>query len=148
MKYAIIILIIVTCFACQSKQDFSPLKTASANTLLAKWKLQTFENNKAVPYDAYIEITKNTQSENLYTINGRGPVNFFWANCEIDLLNNTLKMGNLNGTLIAVKSTDESLETDLLNRMAESSIFELSADAQTLIFYNTIKTKSLTFKHN
>ncbi len=134
--------------ACQSSNFQDVAAYASSQSLLAKWKLTTFENKKTVPYDSYIEISKNTQSVNLFTINGKGPVNFFWVNCEIDTQNNTLKMGAINGTQIAIKTADEPLENDLLERMAESSTYELSADGQVLVLFNAKKTKSLTFKHN
>lgn len=147
MKHILLSVIIgFTVIACQSNKLIDAAAYNSPSGLLAKWKLISYENSKLVTFDSYITITKNTQAANLYTINGKGPVNFFWVNCEIDSQNNALKMGSINGTQIAIKTSDEPLENDLLARFADSTIYQLSGDGLVLIFYNTTRTKSLTFK--
>jgi META domain len=148
MKYALILLLCVFGMSCQKSElmDASPM--ATANMFLAKWKLIEFENNQAVKFETYIEITKHKDTQGLYVINGKGPVNFFFMNCEIDFNANTMKMGNINGTEIAVNVLNGEIENDLLQRFSESVNFEYSNDRQNLTFYNAKKTKSLKFKLN
>jgi hypothetical protein len=148
MKYALIVLLCVFGLSCQKKELLDVGRLAVTDSFLAKWKLIEFEKNQAVKFETYIEITKHKDIAGMYVINGKGPVNFFWMNCEIDFTNNAMKMGNINGTEIAVNTINGDTENDLLKRFSESTIFEYSADKQFLTFFNTKKTKSLKFKIN
>jgi hypothetical protein len=148
MKYALLILLSVFNFACQKKELIETSRMATVDIILTKWKLVEFENGQKIKFETIIEIVKHKEIAGLYVINGRGPVNFFWMNCEIDFNSNSLKMGNINGTEIAVNSENGKIEEDLLQRFSECTLFEYTNNMQSLIFYNTKKTKSLKFNLN
>jgi hypothetical protein len=148
MKYALIVLLCVLGMSCQKNDDVNPNKSAVVDIFLGKWKLVAFENSKTLSFETVIDITKNKDNPALYVINGKGPVNFFWMNCEVDNTKNSLKMGSINGTSIVANIPNGSAEVDLLERFSESVIFEYSSDNQYLTFFNAKKTKSLKFKIN
>jgi hypothetical protein len=148
MRYIFFFCCVLFFSGCAQNKDLAVLARVSPLNFVNKWKLVEYENNQPVKFETIIEITNPSGDRNKFTINGKGPVNFFWMTCEFDNTTNTVKMGPISGTSTAISVQSQPVEDDLLSRFAECKSYLGSDDGQFLTFFNEKKTKLLRFKLN
>jgi hypothetical protein len=111
------------------------------------WKMVAYENNITTSYDVSIEIKNEKNETGQYIINGKGPLNFYFAFFTSEFEKRTMVVTGVGGTKIKGSAEDVAFEEDYWNRLSKVERYEVLNNGQTLVLHLPEKeNKKITYK--
>lgn len=119
--------------SCSKKESEMPLlgDNISAQNMIGNWKLKSFSNKAAIPYEVTLEIK---EEEGKFVLNGRSSVNFYFAALSVNESNKTLKISDVGSTKMAGTTEANQFESKYFQYLSTATKYSFQ-DSNTLIFY-------------
>ena len=110
------------------------------------FKLYAYESFQLAPYEITLEIKNELDAEQLYIVNGKSCLNFYFASCKLDAFKRGISFTNLAATKIDGSQEKMVFEKEFLNRLERVKYFENNSDGTLLRFFTgEDKEEFLTF---
>ena len=116
--------------ACCGQQNLS----IQSSGIFGNWRFVRYEGQKPSKYVISMEIKDERNSQGLYQLSGKSPVNFYFSSFALDKQKGEIKLEGIGGTKMAGPQEDMQAEYEYWQKLAAVSSFRLSDDAQTLTF--------------
>ena len=111
-----------------SKQE-SILPNTNANDIhspFGKWKFASYADGKKIDSVITLELSAEKNQENLYPINGKSIVNFYFAYISVNETSKEIKISTLGSTKMAGSPQNMQFESAYFEKLSKVNKYELS----------------------
>lgn len=115
---------------CCSQQDLSIQSVG----IFGNWRFVRYQEQKPSKYVISMEIKDEVNSQGLYQLSGKSPVNFYFSSFTLNKQKGEIKLEGIGGTKMAGPQEETEAEYEYWRKLAAVSSFRLSDDLQTLTF--------------
>lgn len=151
MKKLVWLILFFGMAACQMPENtVEPMATLSqaeaTQALFGTWKFQHYADGKKQNQAITLEISAEKNESGLYQLSGRAPVNFYFAQAQLDETNQGIRLQGVGSTKMAGPPEAMQQETRYFQRLAEVRHYAVSVDQNTLVLTTSSpQTEKLTF---